>query len=70
MYKSISVYEPEDLSPPIRALISLSRGGADACVIREFDLVKKEFVDKSEAFYIPEAKSSISWLSEDSLLVS
>lgn len=56
---------------PSRTLLSLSRGGADACVIREFDIETKSFVDPETAggFYIPEAKSSASWLSNDELLV-
>ena len=55
---------------PTRTLLYLSRGGADATVIREFDLEKKSFVDPKEGgFFIPEAKSRASWLSMDELLV-
>jgi prolyl oligopeptidase len=50
-----------------RTLIELSRGGADASVIREFDLTKKEFV--KDGFNLPEAKSSIAWRDRDSLYV-
>jgi prolyl oligopeptidase len=49
-------------------LVQLSRGGADASVIREFDLVEKRFVD--DGFSLPEAKGGASWLDEDTLLVS
>lgn len=52
-----------------RALIRLSRGGADATVIREFNLETCEFVPESEAFYLPEAKSDVSWVTRDSILV-
>lgn len=52
-----------------RALIRLSRGGADATVIREFDLSTGEFVHTDEAFYLPEAKSDVSWVTRDSILV-
>ncbi len=50
-----------------RALVSLSRGGADADVVREFDLVKKAFVP--DGFKLPEAKSSVSWRTRDSVFV-
>lgn len=51
-----------------RALLSLSRAGADAAVVREFDLQSKEFVE--DGFQLPEAKSSAVWLSEHELLVA
>jgi prolyl oligopeptidase len=50
-----------------RCLISLSRGGADASVVREFDVVAKEFV--KDGFTLPEAKSQVSWQDLDTLLV-
>ena len=43
-----------------RCLVSLSRGGADASVVREFDTVSKQFVDGG--FAVPEAKTSVDWL--------
>ena len=49
------------------ALISLSRGGSDAAVVREFDMRTREFVD--DGFELPEAKSQISWEDEDTVLV-
>jgi prolyl oligopeptidase len=51
-----------------RCLISLSRGGADAVVVREFDLDRREFV--TGGFTLPEAKTWISWIDEDSIWVS
>ena len=42
-----------------RALLSLSRGGADAHVVREFDLVERRFV--AGGFDLPEAKSELAW---------
>jgi prolyl oligopeptidase len=48
-------------------LISLSRGGADAAVVREFDVVAKAFV--KDGFTVPEAKSEISWRDIDTLYV-
>lgn len=50
-----------------RCLVSLSRGGADATVTREFDFVKKQFVE--QGFTLPEAKSDTSWLDRDTLYV-
>jgi prolyl oligopeptidase len=49
-------------------LVQLSRGGADAAVIREFDLLEKRFVEGG--FTLPEAKGSAAWLDGNTLLVS
>ena len=46
----------------------LSRGGSDAQVVREFDIVKREFV--ADGFVLPEAKSSVDWADEDTLYVA
>lgn len=51
-----------------RTLVWLSRGGSDAAVVREFDLVNKQFVEGG--FELPEAKSRIAWRDEDSLYVA
>jgi prolyl oligopeptidase len=50
-----------------RCLINLSRGGADASVVREFDMVKKAFV--GDGFTLPEAKSSVGWKDIDTIYV-
>jgi prolyl oligopeptidase len=50
-----------------RVLISLSRGGADAAVVREFDTVSKAFVP--DGFALPEAKSQVEWIDADHLYV-
>jgi prolyl oligopeptidase len=50
-----------------RCLISLSRGGADATVSREFDLVAKQFV--AGGFYRPEAKGGMSWIDRDRVYI-
>jgi prolyl oligopeptidase len=50
-----------------RCMISLSRGGADAKVIREFDVTTKQFV--KDGFHVPEAKSVVSWKDKDTLYV-
>ena len=51
-----------------RCLISLSRGGADADVTREFDVPTKAFV--KDGYYLPEAKGSASWRGIDSVYVA
>lgn len=51
-----------------RALINLSRGGADATVTREFDMETKSFV--KDGFYRPEAKGSLGWIDENTVFVS
>ena len=48
-------------------LISLSRGGKDAKVVREYDLANKNFV--KDGFIIPEAKSRVSWINKDAVYV-
>lgn len=50
-----------------RALIGLSRGGADASVTREFDMNRREFVN--DGFNRPEAKGNISWIDRDSVFI-
>ncbi|GAA0227947.1 prolyl oligopeptidase family serine peptidase [Cryptosporangium japonicum] len=50
-----------------KCLISLSVGGSDADVTREFDPVTKEFVEGG--FALPEAKSSVGWIDADTLFV-
>jgi len=50
------------------ALISLSRGGADADVVREFDMEAKRFVD--DGFKLPEAKGGMSWIDKDTVYVA
>lgn len=50
-----------------RALIKLSRGGADASVQREFDVKQNSFV--TNGFTLPEAKSEVTWRNRDTLYV-
>jgi prolyl oligopeptidase len=51
-----------------RCLVSLSRGGADAVVVREFDLTTRQFI--TNGFQLPEAKSEVSWRDRDTLYVA
>ncbi|MGF1688932.1 prolyl oligopeptidase family serine peptidase [Photobacterium japonica] len=50
-----------------RCMIALSRGGADAIELREFDMGTKQFV--KDGFVLPEAKTGVSWVDGDHLLV-
>ena len=50
-----------------RVLITLSRGGADADVTREFDMVTRQFV--TDGFSRPEAKGSMNWIDRDHVFV-
>ncbi len=50
-----------------RALVSLSRGGADAVVIREFDVDARTWV--TDGFVLPENKSRIDWIDHDTIWV-
>jgi prolyl oligopeptidase len=50
------------------AILSLSRGGGDAVVLREFDLAARAFVQ--DGFALPEAKGGIDWLDRDTLLLT
>ena len=51
-----------------RCLVYLSRGGADAVVVREFDLIEKNFV--RNGFTLPEAKTNVAWGGPDRLFVA
>lgn len=51
-----------------RCMLELSRGGTDASVMREYDLQTRSFVEGG--FELPEAKSEVSMIDEDTLLVS
>ena len=55
-----------------RCLISLSDGGKDAVVVREFDTITRRFVASGEegGFVLPEGKHRIEWLDRDTLLVA
>lgn len=64
VYKGATCLPPEET----RCLISLSDGGKDAVVVREFDRATRTFVDGG--FNLPESKGGASWIDADTLLVS
>jgi prolyl oligopeptidase len=73
VYKGYTLYSPDDKKDPMayrRILLELSKGGADAVVIREFDLSTKKFITSEEnGFQLPEAKSGVTWKNENVLIV-
>jgi prolyl oligopeptidase len=64
VWKGASCLPPDET----RCLISLSDGGKDAVVVREFDTTTKTFVEGG--FSLPEGKHRISWLDRDTLLIA
>ena len=66
--KSWVFHGAECLAPAyVRCMVSLSQGGSDAAVRREFDTKTRDFV--SGGFVLPEAKSSVAWRDDDTLWV-
>ena len=63
VWAGAGVIEPDHT----RALISLSRGGSDSSIVREFDMLTREFV--ADGFELPEAKSEVTWADPDTVLV-
>ncbi len=68
--KSNWIFKGADCLPPeeTRCLVSLSDGGKDAVVVREFDTIEKKFVQNG--FSLPEGKHRIAWMDNDTLLVA
>lgn len=65
VWHGVSILRTE--TPRRRALVYLSRGGADASVTREFDLVNKTWVE--DGFNLEESKGGVSWIDADTLFV-
>ena len=64
VYKGVSgLYPDYD-----RFLVSLSKGGGDATVTREFDVRTKSFMD--DGFFIDESKGSATYIDRNTVLVS
>jgi prolyl oligopeptidase len=64
VYKGANCLEPDERL----CLISLSDGGKDAVVVREFDSTSRTFVDGG--FVLPEGKHRIAWVDADTLMVA
>ncbi len=67
VYKGAECFAPHGTTA-YKCLISLSDGGKDAVVVREFDIEAKTFV--SDGFQTMEAKQSVSWLDENTTLIA
>ena len=67
VFKGANVFRPAD-GPATHALLSLSDGGKDAIVQREFDIATKSFV--ADGFITPEAKQGATWVDEDTVLIA
>jgi prolyl oligopeptidase len=63
VWAGAGVIEPDHT----RALIGLSPGGSDASIVREFDMLAREFV--ADGFELPEAKSQVAWADPDTVLL-
>ncbi len=70
VWKGADCLRPDAAGQPWRrCLIALSRGGADATLLREFDLQSQRFV--ADGFALPhEAKHRVSWKDIDTLWVA
>lgn len=64
VFKGASCLAPDET----RCLISLSDGGKDAVVVREFDIQSRSFVEGG--FVLPEGKHRLTWLDRDTLLIA
>ena len=64
VFKGADCLEPDDRL----CLLSLSDGGKDAVVVREFDAKAGAFVDGG--FALPEAKHNLTWIDRDTLAVA
>jgi len=66
VFKGVDCFRPMD-GDKTRCMVSLSDGGKDAVVEREFDLDTRTFVDGG--FETFEAKQATAWLDPDTLLI-
>lgn len=64
VYKGFECLQPQN-NP---CLISVSDGGKDASVVKEFDFKKKKFVE--DGFNFPESIQRLDWLDQDTVLIA
>jgi prolyl oligopeptidase len=68
VWKGADCLRPDKPDQPYRhCLLALSRGGADAVVTREFDIVEKTFV--ANGFVTTEAKQDVNWKDRDTVWI-
>lgn len=68
-FRGCKLLDEGPATTPELCLASLSRGGGDAIVVREFNLTSKEFVPPPFGFELPEAKTSVDYQDRQTLLV-
>ncbi|MEQ9314499.1 MAG: S9 family peptidase, partial [Henriciella sp.] len=67
VYKGANCFQPEEDGKWL-CMISLSDGGKDAVIQREFDLETKSFVEGG--FVTTEAKQGLAWVDENTVLIA
>ena len=67
VYKGANCFAPKD-SSEYKCMVSLSDGGKDAVIQREFDLQTKTFVEGG--FVTTEAKQGLAWAGTDTVLIA
>lgn len=67
VFKGANVFRPHG-SDRYLCLLSLSDGGKDAIVQREFDIETRSFV--ADGFVTPEAKQGAAWIDDDHVLIA
>ena len=67
VYKGANCFKPDGAEQTL-CMVSLSNGGKDAVTQREFNLDTKSWVEGG--FETPEAKQGLSWLDQDTVLIS
>lgn len=68
VFKGADCFRPKGSDAGYRCMVSLSDGGKDAVIRREFDLATKQFV--AGGFATPEAKQGGAWAGPDTLLIA
>jgi prolyl oligopeptidase len=66
VYKGANCFSPQD-GDKWYCMVSLSDGGKDAIIQREFDLETKRFVE--DGFVTTEAKQGLAWVDPDTVLI-
>jgi len=64
VWHGIDCLEPD----ATRCLVSLTRGGGDSHVVREFDMRRRAWV--ADGFALPEAKGEVGWIDRDRVFVA
>ena len=64
VWKGATCLRPEQR----HCLVELSRGGADAVEVREYDTVEKRWV--KDGFFSPESKQDVAWIDANTIFIS